>query len=56
MSINKRMIKWNLKNQDGKHVVPGEYFVVIKGLCGNQIKKNCYTKIEKNKMVLLLFE
>ncbi|GHT51028.1 hypothetical protein AGMMS49990_04530 [Endomicrobiia bacterium] len=39
VSINKRMIKWNLKNQDEKHVAPGEYFVVIKGTLWKSIKK-----------------
>jgi subtilisin family serine protease len=40
MSINKRMIKWNLKNQDGKPVAPGVYFVVIKTpVADQQVKK-----------------
>jgi subtilisin family serine protease len=39
-SINKRMIKWNLKNQSEKSIAPGVYFVTIKTLLGKkQVKK-----------------
>jgi subtilisin family serine protease len=39
-SINKRMIKWNLRNQSGDRIAPGVYFVSIKTLLGNnKIKK-----------------
>ena len=39
ITSNKRMIKWDLKNQSGDLIVPGVYFVSIKTLLGNQIKK-----------------
>ncbi|MDR3256082.1 MAG: S8 family serine peptidase [Endomicrobium sp.] len=40
VSINKRMIKWNLKNQDGSQIAPGVYFISIKTLLGGKhIKK-----------------
>jgi subtilisin family serine protease len=39
-ALNKRMIKWDLKNQNGDLVAPGVYFISIKTLIGNnQIKK-----------------
>ncbi|MDR1417948.1 MAG: S8 family serine peptidase [Endomicrobium sp.] len=39
-NLNKRMIKWNLKNQSGDLIAPGVYFVSIKTFLGhNQVKK-----------------
>ncbi|MDR2066880.1 MAG: S8 family serine peptidase [Endomicrobium sp.] len=38
-TLNKRMIKWDLRNQSGDIVAPGVYFISIKTLLGNQVKK-----------------
>jgi subtilisin family serine protease len=38
-ALNKRMIKWDLRNQNGDLVAPGVYFISIKTLLGNQVKK-----------------
>jgi subtilisin family serine protease len=36
----RRMVKWDLRNQDGNRIAPGVYFVVVKTLLGNkQVKK-----------------
>ncbi|MDR3125236.1 MAG: S8 family peptidase [Endomicrobium sp.] len=38
--MNKKMIKWDLKNQNGDKVAPGVYFITIKtNFIKNQIKK-----------------
>ncbi|MDR3125309.1 MAG: S8 family serine peptidase [Endomicrobium sp.] len=40
VTLNKRMIKWDLRNQNGDIVAPGVYFISIKTLIGtNQVKK-----------------
>ncbi|MDR0617523.1 MAG: S8 family serine peptidase [Endomicrobium sp.] len=39
VTLNKRMIKWDLKNQNGAIVAPGVYFISIKTLISNQVKK-----------------
>ncbi|MDR2616485.1 MAG: S8 family serine peptidase, partial [Endomicrobium sp.] len=40
ITLNKRMIKWDLRNQSGALVAPGVYFISIKTLIGsNQVKK-----------------
>jgi subtilisin family serine protease len=40
ITSNKRMIKWDLRNQSGALVAPGVYFISIKTLIGgNQVKK-----------------
>jgi subtilisin family serine protease len=40
VSIKKRMIKWDLKNQNGAKIAPGVYFVNIKTILGGKhIKK-----------------
>jgi subtilisin family serine protease len=36
----RRMLKWDLRNQDGARIAPGVYFVTLKTLLGNkQVKK-----------------
>jgi subtilisin family serine protease len=39
-AAKRRMVKWDLRNQDGNRIAPGVYFVIVKTLLGNkQVKK-----------------